>query len=114
MKKTVISAVALTLCVLFTVFSLTACGGSKSDLVGTWDSQDAEGSAVVFNDDGTGAYKMDDVSMNFEYEEDGDKLTITAKGVSEKGEFTFKIDGETLSMTDKETGSTLTYKKNSD
>ncbi len=109
MKK-MISIVALTLCVILAALSLTACGGSKSALVGSWESDEAAGVVYSFNDDGTGNLKGEGYDMTFTYTEKDDTLSFTYTGSSEVQTFNYKIEDNVLSIIDPE-GGTITYTK---
>ena len=94
---------------------LTACGG-KTDtgattaLVGTWSANEAEGSAYIFNEDGTGKWTTPDgLEMNFTYVDNGASVEITYEGSASAQIWSYTIDGSILSMTDSDSGSVLTY-----
>lgn len=109
MKKTVkISAVVLALAMLAAL--LAACG-SKSALVGTWNSKDAEGTSITFKDDGTGSMDAAGLSMSFKYTEKDNKVELSRDGEELKFNYEYSIKDDTLSLKDEDTGVTLTYTK---
>lgn len=124
MKRKMIGVIALTLCALMTVLCLAACGNSdtdksdsntsaeeKSALIGTWASIDAEGTAYIFNEDGTGKINAgDDAVLNFTYVDKGSSVEITYEDTSTTDTWEYTIDG-TLTMKDALTGTTLIYTK---
>lgn len=117
MKRKMIGVIALTLCVLMTVLCLTACsgsgdGGSKSALIGTWASSDAEGPSYIFSEDGTGKIDGgDDAVLNFTYVDKGSSVEITYADTSTTDTWEYTIDGSTLTMKDALTGTALTCTK---
>lgn len=129
MKRRMIGVIALTLSVLLSVFCLAGCGDSKSTdsktettkveteevkdsvLVGTWDANEAEGAAYVFDKDGTGKWDMSDYAMNFTYVDNGTTVEITYEGSSETQTWEYTIEDNTLTMKDTDTGTVLTYTK---
>ena len=120
MTRKLISTLALTLCVLMTVFCFAACGNSgnsdtsdsgKSTLVGTWESVEAPGTAYIFNDDGTGALDASGTKLNFTYEDKGASVEIAYEGTSSADVYEYTIEGSKLSMTDTGTSTVYTYTK---
>lgn len=95
MKKSRITVLATGLCLLFSLFILTACGGSKT-IQGTWNAQDANGSkhTVDFQEK---IVLFDGVSYNYSLTEQG----TTSKGVAYYG---FKLDGREYSLVFPEKG----------
>lgn len=110
MKRKTISVIALALCVLMMALSFAACG-SKNPLVGTWESVEAPGTSYIFNKDGSGALDASGTTMNFTYTVKDDTVEITYEDTSTAIVNTFRIEGSTLSLTDKEYGTILTYTK---
>ena len=110
MKKTAkILALVLALAMLVSLFA--ACG-SKSALVGTWNSDDAEGSSITFKDDGTGTMDAGGFSMKFNYKEKDGKVELTSDNASDEPiTYEFSVKDNKLSLKDGETGTTLTYTK---
>lgn len=132
MKK----AIALILVVILTV-ALTACG-TDDKLVGTWKLADsgtylrqiaAEGGVsyedtllalsylgikpedtwiMVFNKDGTGEMTVMGETMSIKYSTSLGKVTITMDG--EKSASKYKIEGDSLTLTDDD-GTSMKFKK---
>ncbi len=112
MKRKMISTLALTLCVLMTVLCLAACGGSKSALVGTWESVEAPGASITFKADGTGSMDASGISVTFTYEDkDNTVKVINDLNKEQTIVYEYTIDGDKLSLKDKDTETTLTYTK---
>ena len=114
MKKTAISLIALTLCLLVAAIGLSSCGSAdtKSALVGTWESVEAPGTSYTFNEDGKGTLNMDDdVTMNFTYTDKDSSVDLLYKGTSSAQGFSYTIEGNKLTMTSDEEGTVLTYTK---
>ena len=112
MKRTTISGIALTLCVLFAASCFAACGsGGKTALIGSWESIEAPGTVYTFNEDGTGTLDASGAVMNFTYTDKDGKLDITYEGASAPQTSTYTIKDGVLSITDNATQSTLTYNK---
>lgn len=133
MKKTTIGAVALALCTLFAVFCFTGCNSessssntemtaaattaqettsaaAKSELTGSWDSQEAPGTVYTFNVDGTGQLSFDDIISKFTFTEKDGKITLTYEDVAAPQTFEYSVKDGVPSMTD-EYGATITYAK---
>lgn len=92
------AAVAIIAAIIIVV--ILAVGG-KGNIVGTWSlTEDGQTITCTFDEDGTGelAYEFAGMSMQFEYETDGDNLDITVYGSTSTS--TYKIDGDELTITD--------------
>lgn len=87
---------------------------ADSGLIGTWYSQEADGAAYTFREDGKGALSGDDYSMAFTYVQKDSTVEITYDGTPSTQTFNYSIDGDILSLEDKELGGTITYKKGED
>ena len=114
MKRTTVSIIALTLCVLFAASCFAACGsanGAKSALIGSWDSVEAPGTVYTFNEDGTGTLDASGAVMNFTYTDKDGKLDLTYEGTSAPVTNTYTIKDNVLSITDDAMQTTLTYNK---
>ena len=120
MKRTLLTVISLTLCVLMTALCLTACGGKKANdgngansaLIGTWNANEAEGCAYTFEEGGKGVWDASEgMQMNFTYADKGETVEITYEGASTTQIWEYTIDGANLSMKDTDTGSILTYTK---
>lgn len=104
-----IAMIVAVVLVIAVVASLVACG-EKSPVIGTWNSNDAEGASIVFKEDGTGSMGSSDFALTFSYTEKDKKLELTRVGEKEKIVFEYTINGDQLSLKS-EDGSTLTYTK---
>lgn len=110
MKKTF----AFILVLVITAMALVSCSSNK--LVGSW-SYEAKIGAVsakatyTFNEDNTGSITIiGGVSLNFNYEVEGDQLTVKGNLSGYDGTYTYKVDGDNLSLT--QNGTTITLVKN--
>lgn len=118
MKKSTISVIALILCALFATCCFTGCGStteantnnSTSAIVGSWDSNEAPGTVYTFNEDGTGALSGDGYELTFTYTEKDGTVELTYEGASVQI-YEYTIENDTLSLTDVEIGSAITYSK---
>ena len=110
MKRKTINIIALTLCALFAVLSLAACGGSKSPIVGSWESDEAAGVIYTFNEDGTGTLVGEDYELTLTYTLKDDTISFTYNGGTEVQTFNYKIENNVLSII-QPGGSTITYTK---
>lgn len=105
MKKT-IKALAIFTVLLVTILALTGCGNTKEDankakntIVGTWKYENGD-YTYHFNEDGTGDYSYYSTKMEFTYKTEGEKLSITYKGSTAPFETTYNIDGDKLNIKD--------------
>jgi hypothetical protein len=98
--------------VLALMFSLTACGGGSSALVGKWSLERVEPTRFYAIEDmellkdGTGI--VDGIGVRWKAENDHFYIT----NPSFTGSWSYKISGRTLTLTD-DGGRSLTYKKES-
>ncbi len=109
--KRLVSLVA----VLVMVMSLAACGGNK-ELVGTWEhTAEANGQSVTtkyeFKSNGDCVMTVAGLTIECEYETDGDKLTFIIEflGVETTEEWTYKVEGDTMTLV--KDGETTVLKK---
>lgn len=117
MNKKALTVIALALCALLTVLCFAACGSktdapaeTKAALAGTWNANEAEGCAYTFNEDGTGQWDAGEgMIMNFSYVDNGTSVEITYEGSATAQTWNYVIEGSTLTMTDTDTGTVLTY-----
>ena len=104
----------LILFLLVTVFTITACGKKKNELVGTWKNDTTiKGYEFIytFNEDGTGKYDAAGNVMKFTYKVDGDKISFKYDGEDmATWDTTFSVKGDTLNVKDSNNQDTL-YKK---
>ena len=110
MKKKILSLLAITLCVVLAALTFTACGGSKSPIVGSWESDEAAGVIYTFNEDGTGALKGEGYEISYTYTVKDDTLTLVYSDSNSEQTFNYKIENNVLSITDSN-GATITYTK---
>ena len=109
MKKTFV----LFLVLIIAAMALVSCSSNK--LVGSWSHEVTIGSVsakdtYTFNDDNTGSITiMNGISLSFNYEVEGDQLTIKGDLSGYEGTYTYKVDGDNLSLT--ENGITITLVK---
>lgn len=85
--------------VLAMSLSLVACSGS---IKGEWKATEDDMEVIYkFDDDGKGSVTSSGVSVAFNYEVDGDELTMSMELLGEKVESTstYEIDGDTLKIT---------------
>ena len=82
-----------------------------SAIVGTWESIEAPGTSYTFNADGTGELKSDDLTIKLTYADEDAKLTINYIVSSDPQVWTYTIEGDTLTMTEQDTGTVLAYTK---
>ena len=94
------------------VFLLKNCDTIR--LKGTWDAADGSGS-ITFSDKDSGYVTIGGRSQNFSYFVDGDEIEIktvdTLYAYSNVVRFEFEIDGDTLWLTDTDSGITEGFKK---
>lgn len=117
MKK-IITAISLCLVSVMLLSLLASCGVEKK-LAGTWVELDEDGNEtdtiLVLASDGTGSVTEDGMSGSVTWTIDGDKIFITVSmcGMSDSSECTFKVSGDTLTLTDAEGDSEIYRKKSS-
>ena len=105
MKKNIVLALILFVSLLL----LVGCG--KKGLVGSWKSEAYQGAYVyTFNEDGTGYYDAAGNKMEFTYKVDGEKISILYTGNTDPFETTFTVDGDTLNVKDSFNNDTI-YKR---
>lgn len=116
MKRTT-KALVIFAMLLATIMFLAGCENkssskeeaAKNPIVGAWKYEQG-GYTYHFNEDGTGDYSYSSSKMEFTYKTDGNKLSITYKGSTAPFESDFSIDGDTLNIKDSFGKDTL-YKK---
>lgn len=105
MKRTM-KVVAIAIMFVSVMFALTGCNKKNESkdkkvdaIVGAWEY--TGGSYTYhFNEDGTGDYSYNSSKMEFTYKTDGNKLSITYKGSTAPMETEYSIDGDTLNVKD--------------
>lgn len=103
MKKTLIRAIALTLCAVTLVFTLVSCGGIKSGkyrnyLLGsdtTYGEYEFKGLNKFTYSSYVAGNKVDSASTSGTYKVDGDQITFTWKSGDEE-----KTDTQTFEKTE--------------
>ena len=95
--KSMLKKVLLATLLLVVTVTLTGC--KDKGIVGKWEYKTG-GYTYTFNEDGTGTYDVGSTKMEFTYKTDGDKLSITYKGNTTAFETTFTIDKNTLNIKD--------------
>ena len=113
MKKT-LKAVAIVAVIVAAMFALTGCKNNKKEdakdpIVGSWKYENG-GYTYTFKEDGTGDYSYYSTKMEFTYKTEGNKLSITYNGSTAPFETEFKIDGDKLNIKDS-FGKDTIYKK---
>lgn len=105
MKRTM-KVVAIAIMFVSVMFALTGCNKKNESkeknantIVGTWEYTGG-GYTYHFNEDGTGDYSYYSSKMEFTYKTDGNKLSITYKGSTAAMETEYSIDGDTLNVKD--------------
>jgi len=109
--------IAFLLAILLIAGTLSACGGGSGGnhaLVGTWEWEVLGNYEWTFNADGTGIRGTTIDNMRFEWETDGDGLTVSfIGGVGSLGVqhelWTYEISGNTLTVTSRQSGETFNY-----
>ncbi len=111
-------AAVFALCLMF---SLAACGSSGASeepasggadaseaapvptIIGAWANKDMPNYIYYFNEDGTGSYYIDGGESDFwtyTFVDNGDSVTLDYGNDSTPNTFKYKLDGDSLSITD--------------
>lgn len=93
----IIKRVLFVLVIMIGITVLAGCGKVKNKLVGSWDH---EGYVYTFKSDKTGNYSLYGGKMDFTYEDDGEKVSITFEGNTSSMVLPYKIEGKKLIITD--------------
>ena len=80
---------------LMMVLSLTACGGNKDALAGTWSADLGDDGVITWMFDGKGKCTMENAYMKQD-----DQLTVTLESWSDPSVYTFSVDGSNLTMSE--------------
>jgi len=106
MNNRVSRKILAVLTILVLTFSLIACGSKKNKVVGAWlQSNSSEvKDEYTFNADRTGTYTNTIYSMStidFTYTIEGETISIVMKILGEDtiNSYNYKLDGDTLTMT---------------
>lgn len=116
MKKTLKITLIITM-LLSAILVLAGCTEKKDSktasnanpIVGSWKYESGD-YTYTFKEDGTGDYSFSSTKMEFTYKTEGNKLSITYKGNTSPFETEYSIDGDTLNVKDSFGRDTL-YKK---
>ena len=76
----IIAASVALVAVIVTIVLVLVLGGK--DITGTWEAKD--GTQVIFEDDGKGAFVLGALNSTFDWEKNDNKLNITLEGEKEK------------------------------
>lgn len=83
--------------------SLIACGSTKTySINGTWGSDGGKITEITFNEDGTGTLKKSaEISVNFTYTSQDDKVSVTTEVLGQKTEttYTYTVTEDKLTLT---------------
>lgn len=87
---------------LMMVLSLTACGGNKDALAGTWSADLGDDGVITWMFDGKGKCTMENAYMKQDgtYSIEDDQLTVTLESWSDPSVYTFSVDGSNLTMSE--------------
>lgn len=113
MKKTWKTWTSVLLVLMMGVI-LTACGGKKDAVAGTWSADLGVDGVVTWTFDGKGSCTMENPYMKQEgtYSLDGDQMTVQLELWEKEKLYTFSVDGDSLTMNDNEGMAVSgTYKK---
>lgn len=113
MKKT-LKIVAILIMMAAAMLALTGCKNKKEEakdpIVGVWKYENG-GYTYTFKEDGTGDYSLGSTKMEFTYKTEGDKLSITYKGSTAPFETTFEIKDNKLNVKDSANKDTIYIKQ---
>ena len=106
MKKSLISIIAVALCILFTASALCACGDTsgdedegKTNLVGSWEYESG-GYIYTFSEDGTGNYDAGGTVMEFNYTDKSNSIEFSYEDTTESSTYEYRIEGDALYIKD--------------
>ena len=96
-KRRIVGLVALAILILIIVLIVKGCSGSSDVLVSKWD---VDGTIFYeFDGDGKGALILPSKTYDFTYKIDNDQIHIDYENESvHDGSYTFKIDGNKLTL----------------
>ena len=100
--------------VMISAFTIVGCGKKEEkkkvpEIVGTWEYNSGS-YTYTFNEDGTGTYDIGGQKKEFTYKTDGDKLSITYNGSTASFDTTYSIKDNELNIKDS-FGSDTIYKR---
>ncbi len=113
MKKS-LKIFAIIAVIIAAIFALTGCKNTKKEeakdpIVGSWKYENG-GYTYTFKEDGTGDYSYGSSKMEFTYKTEGNKLSITYNGSTAAFETEYEINGDNLNVKDS-FGKDTIYKK---
>lgn len=85
--------------------------GSKSAVTGSWESIESPGTVYTFSEDGTGSLDMSGFAAKFTYVAKDNTVEITYDGNQSAQVYEYTVKDGVLSLKDKDTGTTIDYKK---
>ena len=96
-QRGIVGLVALAILILIIVLIVKGCSGSSDVLAGKWD---VDGTTFYeFDGDGKGALILPSKTYDFTYKIDNDQIHIDYENESvHDGSYTFKIDGNKLTL----------------
>lgn len=99
MKKLISVVVALTM-----VLALSACGGSKDAVAGTWTGDMGLDGIVTWTFDGKGGCTMENEFMTQKgtYTLEDDQMTVKLENWDDANVYTISVSGNTFTMNDNE------------
>ena len=99
MKKLISALLVLTM-----VLALSACGGSKDAVAGTWTGDMGLDGVVTWTFDGKGGCTMENEVMKQKgtYTLEGDQMTVKLENWDDANVYTISVDGNSLTMNDNE------------
>jgi len=69
-------------------------------IYGSWECIDYAGAIYTFNEDGTGSYTFAGASMDFEYTDDGNAVTILYPGNTVPSTYKYTVEDDKLNIED--------------
>ena len=83
--------------IVVSIITLTACK-DKNTIVGSWEH--TGGYVYTFNDDMTGSYTAGGNKMEFTYKDDGEKVSILYTDNTAASDYAYRIEGNKLIIKD--------------
>jgi hypothetical protein len=105
----VLRVMGIAVLVIGVVLAFSGCGG-KAGLVGKWTNPNEAGT-LEFTADGKAIFTDTETgNVELTYKVAGDKMTLSLAGL-EMATVNYKVDGDTMTMDDPETGEPLTLNR---